>query len=102
MPMIRYRIRDIGEFPADIRPGHPSSRLKSVIGRNLAGWALHRWHSISAYVQRLSLREFMVVQNEDYSLELQLAPSPNFSAQDEDAILKLLSKNLPTEKSWER
>ena len=35
MPMIRYRIGDMGHFPAGSKPGYPTLVLSDVLGRSL-------------------------------------------------------------------
>jgi len=100
MPMIRYRVGDVGTFPQGSKPGNPSTRLESVIGRT----ADMIWMPDGRYIHGLEfphmfkdfpIREFMVVQSEDYSLEIHLVPDTTFSKQNEEDILSLLGKNLP-------
>jgi phenylacetate-CoA ligase len=100
MPMIRYRVGDVGKFPPGSRPGSPSMRLESVIGRTVD----RIWMRDGRYIhgtqfphmfKDFPVREFMVVQSEDYSLEIQLVPNSTFCKQNEQAILNLIGKNLP-------
>jgi len=100
MPMIRYRVGDVGVFPSDSRPGHPSFALQSVVGRSLDKiWKRNGSFLHGAQFPHLfkdfPVREFMVVQEEDYSVVIQVVPRASFSNQDRDSILKIVHKNLP-------
>jgi len=100
MPMIRYRIGDIGEFPIGSRPGHPVFKLLSVVGR-----ATEKiWLPTGAFIHGIQfphlfkdfpVREFMVIQDEDYSVEVRIVPDSGFSEQTKTVIVSTISKNLP-------
>lgn len=100
MPMIRYRVDDIGRFPSRSRPGHPVFALEEVLGRVtdriwlpnekwLSG--LHIPHLIKDY----PVREFRLHQQADYKIELELIPQASFSNENETSILHILEANLP-------
>lgn len=100
MPMIRYRVDDVARFPEGSAPGHPAFRLEEVLGRVTdrlwlpnAKWisGLHVPHLIKDY----PVREFLLHQRSDYSIELQLIPQATFSSADETSILNTLTANLP-------
>ena len=100
MPMIRYRIGDLGLFPPGSTPGHPVLRLDAVVGRTVdriwlrQGGYIHG-NQFPHMLKDFPIREFMVVQREDHSVELQLVPTNSFSSADEEAILAMVRKNLP-------
>ena len=100
MPMIRYRIGDTGRFSADSKPGHPAFVLPDVMGRVVDRISLPdgRWvnglempHMLKDY----PVREFLFLQRQDYSVELQLVPQQDFDEDSLNSIQRLLSANLP-------
>ena len=100
MPMIRYRIGDIGLFPAYSRPGFPAFELHEVIGRETDRiWLPNgRWiHGIQMphLMKDYPVKEFMLVQRDDYSVELRIVPKANFGQESCSGILKTVSANLP-------
>jgi phenylacetate-CoA ligase len=100
MPMIRYRTGDLGVFPAGSRPGHPALLILSVVGR-----ATEKiWLPTGAFIHGIQfphlfkdfpVREFMVVQGKDYSVEVKIIPDATFSKDSENSIFRTISKNLP-------
>lgn len=100
MPMLRYRVGDVGLFPEESRPGHPAFALREVVGRDMDRVWLPdgRWiHAVQIphLMKDYPVREFMLTQRSDYSIELQVVAKNGF---DEDArrnILALLATNLP-------
>ena len=99
MPMIRYRIGDMGLFPKTARPGYPALFLDEVTGREPE----RIWAPDGSWVQGTALphlmkdypvREYMLVQSEDYSVELQLVPRRGFGEQHKVEIIRTLSSNL--------
>lgn len=99
MPIIRYRTGDIGKFPADSRSGHPTFYLREVVGRNLDRLWLpdgRQIHGIELphLMKDFPVREFMLIQAEDYSVELQVVPKNGFGEEDKDAITQTLASNL--------
>jgi phenylacetate-CoA ligase len=100
MPMIRYRIGDMGSFPAGSRAGHPAFRLHSVVGRTAERIWLPNGSFIHGFqfphlLKDFPVREFMVIQSEDFSVEVKIIPDPTFSEECKSLILKTISKNLP-------
>lgn len=100
MPMIRYRTGDVGLFPEGSKPGYPALRLCAVIGRNLDSVRLPSGaliHSIQFphMFKDFPVREFMVIQSEDYSVEVQIVPTDTFADRDRDSIRRIMEKNLP-------
>lgn len=98
-PMIRYRIGDVARFPAGSRPGHPSLVLEEVIGRQTDRiWSPNgRWvHGIGVphLMKDFQLKEFQLVQQADYSVELRIVPRPSFSDADRSTIVGILRANL--------
>ncbi len=99
MPMIRYRTGDIGKFPTDSRSGQPAFRLREVVGRELDRiWLPNgRWISgaeLPHLLKSFAVREFMFVQAEDYTVELQIVPKNGFGANDKAVITKTIAANL--------
>jgi phenylacetate-CoA ligase len=100
MPMIRYRIGDLASFPAGSRPGHPAFRLHSVVGRTAERIWLPNGSSIHGIqfphlFKDFPVREFMVIQSADFSVEVKIIPGPAFSQESRSSILSTISKNLP-------
>lgn len=100
MPMIRYRVGDIAEFPAKSKSGHPSFWLNKIVGRDLDriwlpdGKCVHAIE-IPHLLKDFSLREFVLIQDEDYSIHLQIVPKNNFIAEDANKIERIITANLP-------
>ncbi len=99
MPMIRYRVGDLGKFPAGHRSGEPAFFLPELLGRELDRIWLPdgRWIAgaeLPHLLKSLAVREFMFVQAEDYSVELQIVPKNGFSAENKAAITKIIAANL--------
>jgi phenylacetate-coenzyme A ligase PaaK-like adenylate-forming protein len=99
MPMLRYRIGDIGRFPSGSLPGTPTFTLHEVIGRE----ADRIWLPDGTWVHGLSLphlmkdypvRDFQLVQNHDLNVVVKVLPTNDFSASSEERILELLRANL--------
>lgn len=100
MPMLRYRIGDIGRFAEGQRPGHPAFTLGEVVGRDTERIWLPdgRWiHGIQIphMMKDFPVREFMFVQNSDYSIELKLTPRNGFDEASRAQILSTVAANLP-------
>ena len=100
MPMFRYRIGDLGRFPDGSRPGHPAFVLHEVLGRELDGVWLPdgRWmHGVGFphLMKDFPLREFQVIQNEDYSVLIDLVPAAGFDEAAHKQIVASLAPNLP-------
>jgi len=100
MPMLRYRVGDVGVFPAGSRPGHPAFTLQGVIGRILDKIWLPNGSFIHGaqfphLMKDFPVREFMVVQAEDYTVNVEVVPTGAFSDRDRSAILKIVQQNLP-------
>ncbi|HZG52234.1 MAG TPA: hypothetical protein VEZ40_08860 [Pyrinomonadaceae bacterium] len=100
MPMLRYRVGDVGRFPRGSRPGHPAFALHEVLGREADRIWLPdgRWiaglqmpHMLKDY----PVREFMFLQRPDYSVELQVIPQNNFGEEARRSILETVAANLP-------
>lgn len=99
MPMIRYRVGDIGKFPLGSQPGHPVFLLQEVVGRELDRIWLPdgKWISgaqLPHLLKSCAVREFMFVQNEDYNVELQIVPKNDFGEKQKQEILQTIGANL--------
>ena len=100
MPMIRYRIGDIGRFPAGSKPGHPAFTLSDVMGRVIDRIALPdgRWvagQEVPHLLKDYPVREFLFLQRQDRSVELQIVPQQEFSNERLQEIENILKANLP-------
>lgn len=100
MPMIRYRIGDVGLFPADSKPGHPAFVLPDVMGRVVDRVVLPdgRWiagQEVPHLLKDYPVREFLFLQRQDHSVELQLVPQKEFNDDSLRKIEDILKANLP-------
>ena len=99
MPMIRYRTGDVGKFPAGSRPGHPAFALREVMGRELDRIWLKNGNWIVGtefphLLKSFSVREYVLMQSEDYSVELQIVPKNGFDEKQKQDILETVRANL--------
>jgi phenylacetate-CoA ligase len=99
MPMIRYRIDDVGRFPAGSLPGRPTFVLPEVMGRSIDGISLPDggWiHGIEFphLFKDYPVREFLLLQRPDYSVELQIVPQEEFDEGSLSNIQEILTANL--------
>lgn len=100
MPMLRYRVGDVGRFPAGSRPGHPAFTLHEVLGREADRLWLPdgRWVSglqMPHMMKSYPVREFMFLQRADFSVEIQVVPLQNFADESRRSILETVAANLP-------
>jgi phenylacetate-CoA ligase len=100
MPMLRYRLGDLGRFPRGSEPGHPVFILHEITGRSTDRIFLpdRRWISglqLPHLLKDFPVYEFMLIQREDYSVELMIVPRQDFRAADHQRILLTLRENLP-------
>ena len=100
MPMLRYRIGDMGRFPQGNKPGHPALVLHEIAGREGARLWLPdgRWlmsQELPHMLKDYPVREFMCVQSADYSVQVQIVPRNGFSEENKQRILDTLGVNLP-------
>jgi phenylacetate-CoA ligase len=100
MPMLRYRIGDIGRFPAGSKPGHPTFVLPDVMGRVVDRISLPdgRWVAgleVPHLLKDYPVREFLFLQRQDHSVELQIVPQSDFDEASLRRIHDTLTANLP-------
>jgi phenylacetate-CoA ligase len=100
MPMIRYRIGDEAVFPEGSRPGHPVFRLRSILGRAVDKIWLPDGRFINSIffphmMKDFPVREFQVLQEEDYSVKVQIVPGEKFDDRSMSFIRATVEKNLP-------
>jgi phenylacetate-CoA ligase len=100
MPMIRYRIGDIGRFLPGSKPGYPTFVLPDVMGRILdrislpdGGWIAGQ--EVPHLLKDYPVREFLFLQRQDHSVELQIVPQRDFDEESLRCIQKILAANLP-------
>lgn len=101
MPMIRYRIGDIGRFSRGSTPGHPAFILHGILGREVDRIWLHdgRWINglqIPHLMKDYPVREFQLVQHADFSVEVRVVSRDGFTDDNARAIVSTLEANLPT------
>ena len=99
MPMIRYRVGDVGKFPANAKAGQPTFHLNEVVGRELDRIWLPdgRWimgAELPHLLKSMAVREFMFVQSEDYSVKLQIVPKEEFDETHRCEIARTVAANL--------
>jgi phenylacetate-CoA ligase len=100
MPMIRYRIGDIGRFPAGSKPGHSTFVLHDVMGRVIDRISLPdgRWvagQEVPHLLKDYPVREFLFLQRQDHSVELQIVPQKDFDEASLRSIQQILNANMP-------
>ncbi len=100
MPMLRYRIGDVARFPEGARPGHPAFVLHEIVGRESARLWLRdgRWVMAEEFPHMLKdfpVKEYMVVQKADYSVQLRIVPRNGFSEENKQRIRETMGVNLP-------
>jgi phenylacetate-CoA ligase len=100
MPMLRYRVGDVGRFPVGSLPGRPAFALREVLGRESA----RLWLPDGRWVEGLQLphmlkdypvREFMFIQRPDYTVELRVVPKNGFADDARRGIRAAVAANLP-------
>ncbi len=99
MPMLRYRIGDVGNFPDSSKPGHPSFALKEVLGRDTDRIWLGQGRWITGLqmphlLKDFAIQEFQFVQQSDYSIDLSIVPRSEFGEESRKGILAALRSNL--------
>jgi phenylacetate-CoA ligase len=100
MPMIRYRVGDVGRFAPGSGPGHPAFVINEVVGRDLDRIWLPdgRWiHGIEIphMMKDYPVREYTFVQRNDYSVEVRIVPKNGFGEDDRQRIFDTVQANLP-------
>ena len=100
MPIIRYRVGDVGRFPESANPGHPTFILHEVIGRIADRiWLPNgRWITglqIPHMMKDYPVKEFVFSQRADYSIEIRIVPKHDFAEEHRNSILKTVAANLP-------
>lgn len=100
MPMLRYRVGDMACFPSGSRPGQPVFNLHEVLGREVDRIWLRdgRWihgAQLPHLMKDQPVREFMLLQRPDYSVEIRVIPRDTLSAEHQRSILSAVGANLP-------
>ena len=99
MPMLRYRLGDVGRFPVGAQPGHPNFVLHEVLGRETdriflphGGWidGIEFPHLMKDH----PVLDFQVVQRPDLSLVVEYVPSGSFTEDNYRRILETLRVNV--------
>ncbi|MBX3243158.1 MAG: phenylacetate--CoA ligase family protein [Acidobacteria bacterium] len=99
MPMLRYDNGDLGRFAPNSCPGEPSYVIEEIIGRTLDRIYLPsgKWVLGAEFPHMLKdfpIREFMIVQDENYRVEAKIVPAQNFTDNDSDRIRQVMEANL--------
>lgn len=100
MPILRYRIGDLGRFSSGSAPGHPTFLLPEVMGREIDRIWLPdgQWvHPVEIphLMKDHPVREFLFRQRADYSVEIQVVPRQGFGEKSRQGILTTVTDNLP-------
>jgi phenylacetate-CoA ligase len=100
MPMLRYKIGDLGRFAGGDRPGSPAFALQEVLGRTTDKIWLPSGNWISGLqlphmMKDYPIREFMFLQRPDYSIEIKVVPQKGFDDDSRKSILSTVTANLP-------
>ncbi|MGI9067125.1 MAG: hypothetical protein ACR2HX_12075 [Pyrinomonadaceae bacterium] len=100
MPMLRYKIGDVGRFAEGDRPGRPAFALQEVLGRMTDKIWLRSGNWISGLqmphmMKDYPIREFMFLQKPDYSIEIRVVPKNGFDDESRKSILSTVGANLP-------
>lgn len=100
MPMLRYQLGDVARFPDGSRPGHPAFVLPDVMGRVVdriflpnGTWIVGQ--QVPHLLKDFPVREFLFLQREDHSVQLQIVPQKDFDDQSLRRIRDTLAANLP-------
>jgi phenylacetate-CoA ligase len=99
MPMLRYQIGDVGRFPEGSQPGHPTFVLPDVMGRLLdrillpnGSWVAGQ--EVPHLLKDFPVREFLFLQRQDHSVQLQIVPQKEFDDESLRRIREMLAANL--------
>jgi phenylacetate-CoA ligase len=100
MPMLRYRIGDLGRFPNGSQPGQPVFKMHEVLGRETDRLWLPdgRWvHGLQMphMMKDYPIKEFRFTQRPDYSIQLTIVPKDLFPREAFMAIRSTVAENLP-------
>jgi len=100
MPLIRYRVGDVAHFLPDSKPGHPAFLLNEIVGRDVDRIWLPdgRWITglqIPHMMKDYPVKEYMFIQQRDYSVVIQIAPKCGFDESTNAKILETVKLNLP-------
>jgi len=100
MPLIRYAVEDVAEFPEGSRPGAPAFQLHAVLGRSTDRVVLPggRWvHGLEFphLMKDFPVRDFQVVQARDLTVEVRLVPGASFTPALRATLQRALQANLP-------
>jgi len=99
MPLLRYRVGDLGRFPAGSVPGHPSLHLEEVVGRitDRIWLADGRWmdgHQVPHLLKDFAIREYALVQNADTTIELFIETRAGFDVAQHNAIERIMTAGI--------
>lgn len=100
MPMLRYKVGDIGRFPAGARPGTPTLKLHEVVGRDVSRLWLPdgRWvHGLSIphLMKGYPVREFQLVQKSDLAIEVRIVPAEQYTEAHGRELTRVIGENVP-------
>jgi phenylacetate-CoA ligase len=99
MPMLRYRIGDIGRFPNESALGLPALTLHEVVGRDTDRIRLPggRWmHGLGFphLMKDYPVRDFQVLQRRDLSVEIRVVARGDFTDESRRGILETVRANV--------
>lgn len=99
MPMIRYRIGDMGRFTTSSRPGYPTLHIQEVTGRDVDRIVLQdgSWLNgvtLVGIMRTAPVKQFQVVQLEDLSLQIDVVPDAGYNDDQHYALLSVIRSNM--------
>jgi phenylacetate-CoA ligase len=99
MPLVRYRLGDIGVFPRSYSHGQPVTRLQSVVGRSGDFIYLpqgRRIHSVQFphFFKDFDVRAYQVLQQADGRVDVMLVPGPTFSGDQRQLAERVLRETM--------
>jgi phenylacetate-CoA ligase len=100
-PMLRYRIGDLGHFPAARKVVDPVFRILEVVGRRVDAVLLRNGARVSGLLfphlmKDYPIREFTIHQAADLSVAITIVPNDRYTEGSEQDLLKTLGATLPT------
>ena len=100
MPMLRYRIDDIGSFPSNSKSGHPAFSLREVIGRESDCIWTPNGHRIQGefiphLMKNFPVQEYMLHQYANYAVELKIVAKHDLNEKYKAEIVNTVLSSLP-------
>ncbi len=99
MPLLRYRIEDLGQFPLNWSPEQAVTSLTAIIGRTCDYILLPGDKKISGGMMDILFQDkevnaYQVIQAADASVCVKIVPGPNFNGAQREQIQRLIRAHL--------